>query len=58
MLPATQRKVCVGGDARNPFQCAVADTIGFKMLAERPYLRSLEQIQSWLVLVELLDFRQ
>ena len=58
MPPATQRGVCVGGDARNPFQCAVTDTIAFKILADGPHLRSLEQIQSWLVLVVLPDFRQ
>ena len=45
------------GDARNPFQWAVTYTIGFKILADVPHLKSLEHIQSLLVLVVLPDFR-
>ena len=51
ILPATQRGVFVGGDALNTFQYAGMETIDFKILADGPHLRSLEQIQSWLVLV-------
>ncbi|PSN54646.1 hypothetical protein C0J52_01099 [Blattella germanica] len=39
MLPAAQRGVYVGGDARNPFHWAVADTIAFKILPDGPHFK-------------------